>query len=118
MPFEPRNFNRRFETRCRKAGVRAITVHATRKTSATLLAALDVHPRVAMRILRHAQIEVTTMPSSIGSGGRPVSHPREGLEGGLVGIGESVEVLLGGAEAAVAETLLDDLEIGAAGEQP
>ncbi len=24
-----------------------------------LLAALDVHPRVAMRILRHAQIEVT-----------------------------------------------------------
>jgi integrase len=58
-PFEPRNFNRRFETRCRKAGVRCITVHATRKTCATLLAALDVHPRVAMRILRHAQIEVT-----------------------------------------------------------
>lgn len=57
--FEPRNFNRRFETRCRKAGVRRITVHATRKTCATLLAALDVHPRVAMRILRHAQIEVT-----------------------------------------------------------
>lgn len=58
-PFEPRNFNRRFETRCRLAGVRKITVHATRKTCATLLAALDVHPRVAMRILRHAQIDVT-----------------------------------------------------------
>jgi integrase len=58
-PFEPRNFNRRFETRCAKADVRRITVHATRKTCATLLAALDVHPRVAMRILRHAQIEVT-----------------------------------------------------------
>jgi integrase len=57
--FEPRNFNRRFETRCRKAGVRQITVHTTRKTCATLLAALDVHPRVAMRILRHAQIDVT-----------------------------------------------------------
>ena len=57
--FEPRNFNRRFETRCDKAGVRRITVHATRKTCATLLAALDVHPRVAMRILRHAQIDVT-----------------------------------------------------------
>jgi integrase len=28
-------------------------------TCATLLAALDVHPRVAMRILRHAQIDVT-----------------------------------------------------------
>jgi integrase len=30
-----------------------------RHTCATLLAALDVHPRVAMRILRHAQIDVT-----------------------------------------------------------
>ena len=58
-PFEPRNFNRRFETRCAKAGVRRITVHDTRHTCATLLAALDVHPRVAMRILRHAQIDVT-----------------------------------------------------------
>ena len=29
-----------------------------------------------------------------------------------------MEVLLGGAEAAVAETLLDDLEVGAAGEEP
>jgi integrase len=58
-PFEPRNFNRRFETRCASAGVRLITVHDTRHTCATLLAALDVHPRVAMRILRHAQIDVT-----------------------------------------------------------
>jgi integrase len=58
-PFEPRNLNRRFETRCAKAGVRRITVHGMRHTCATLLAALDVHPRVAMRILRHAQIDVT-----------------------------------------------------------
>ena len=57
--FEPRNFNRRFETRCDRAGVRRITVHDTRHTCATLLAALDVHPRVAMHILRHAQIDVT-----------------------------------------------------------
>ena len=28
-------------------------------TPSTLLAALDVHPRMAMRILRHAQIDVT-----------------------------------------------------------
>jgi integrase len=54
-PFEPRNFNRGFETRCARAGVR----HDTRRTCATLLAALDVHPGVAMRILRHAQIDVT-----------------------------------------------------------
>ena len=57
--YEPRNFNRRFETRCARAGVRRITVHDTRHTCATLPAALDVHPRVAMRILRHAQIDVT-----------------------------------------------------------
>jgi len=36
-----------------------ITVHGTRKTCASLLAALDVHPRVAMRILRHSKIAVT-----------------------------------------------------------
>ncbi len=58
-PFEPRNFNRSFSDRCRRAGVRLIKIHDTRHTCATLLAALDVHPRVAMRILRHAQITVT-----------------------------------------------------------
>jgi integrase len=58
-PFEPRNFNRRFETRRVKAGLRKITVHDVRRTCASLLAALDVHPRVAMRIMRHAQIDVT-----------------------------------------------------------
>ena len=58
-PFEPRNFNRRFEGRRVKAGPPKITVHDVRRTCASLLAALDVHLRVAMRILRHAQIDVT-----------------------------------------------------------
>jgi len=49
----------RFDTRCSKAGVPRITVHDMRHTCATLLAALDAHARVAMRILRHAQIDVT-----------------------------------------------------------
>ena len=52
-------FNRQFAARCRKAGVRYINTPVTRKTGGTLLAALDVHPRVAMRILRHSKIEVT-----------------------------------------------------------
>lgn len=36
-----------------------ISVHATRRTCASLLVALDVHPRVAMAILRHSQVAVT-----------------------------------------------------------
>jgi integrase len=58
-PYEPRNFNRQFAARCRKAGVRYIKVHDTRRTCASLLVALDVHPRVAMQILRHSRISVT-----------------------------------------------------------
>jgi integrase len=58
-PIEPRNINRAFDIRCRRAGVRRITVHDTRRTTGTLLATLDVHPRVAMAILRHSRIALT-----------------------------------------------------------
>ena len=58
-PIEPRNFNRSWDTRCRKAGVRKITVHDARRTCGSLLADLDVHPRVAMTILRHARFAIT-----------------------------------------------------------
>ncbi|WP_214416637.1 site-specific integrase [Sphaerisporangium fuscum] len=57
-PVEPRNFNRSFASAIKHAGVRSIPVHATRKTGASLLVALDVHPRIAMQILRHSQIAV------------------------------------------------------------
>jgi integrase len=56
---EPRNFSRSFDRCITVARVPRITVHGTRKTCASLLAALDVHPRVAMRILRHSKIEIT-----------------------------------------------------------
>ncbi|WP_326829071.1 site-specific integrase [Streptosporangium sp. NBC_01810] len=58
-PVEPSNFRRSFTNACAKSGVRRVHVHATRKTCASLLVALDVHPRVAMQILRHSQISVT-----------------------------------------------------------
>ena len=58
-PLEPRNFNRFWDRRCDAAGVRRITVHDARRTCGTLLADLDVHPRVAMQILRHAQFSIT-----------------------------------------------------------
>ena len=57
-PVEP-SFHRDFKGRCRKAGVRGISVHTARRTCASLLVALDVHPRVAMQILRHSQIAIT-----------------------------------------------------------
>jgi integrase len=58
-PIEPRNFSRSFDRRIGKAGVSKITVHGARKTCGSLLATLDVHPRVAMQILRHSKIAVT-----------------------------------------------------------
>ena len=58
-PIDPRNFARFFKARAKKAGVPIISVHATRRTCASLLVALDVHPRVAMTILRHSKIAVT-----------------------------------------------------------
>jgi integrase len=39
--------------------VRRICVHDTRHTCGSLLAALDVHPRVAMQILRRSKISIT-----------------------------------------------------------
>ncbi len=36
-----------------------ITVHDARRTCASLLVDLEVHPRVIMQILRHADIAVT-----------------------------------------------------------
>src|SRR5262245_25101664 len=58
-PVDPRHFNRRFDAMCDRAGVRRIRVHDTRHTSASLLAALDAHPRVAIAVLRHSNIAVT-----------------------------------------------------------
>jgi len=54
---EPRNCS--FDRCIRRARVPRITVHGTRKTCGSQLAALDVHPRVAMQILRHSKIAVT-----------------------------------------------------------
>lgn len=58
-PIDPRTLNRAFTARCEAAGVRRLTVHDARRTCATLLVDLDVHPRVIMRILRHADLTVT-----------------------------------------------------------
>ena len=56
---DPRTLTRRFTARCDKAGLRHMTVHDARWTCATLLVDLEVHPRVIMRILRHADVSMT-----------------------------------------------------------
>jgi integrase len=58
-PIEPRNFHRSYVHRIEQAGVRRISVHDARRTCASLLVDLDVHPRVAMQILRHADFDIT-----------------------------------------------------------
>jgi integrase len=58
-PVDPRNFNRSWDARVAAAGVRRITVHDARRSCASMLAALNVHPRVAMEILRHVESSVT-----------------------------------------------------------
>ena len=58
-PLDPRNFHRYFKERCGAAGVPVISVHSTRRTCASLLVALDVHPRVAMAVMRHSKIALT-----------------------------------------------------------
>jgi len=44
---------------CVAAWVPRITVRDARRTCGSLLADLDVHPRVAMQFLRHARFSVT-----------------------------------------------------------
>jgi hypothetical protein len=56
---EPRNFGHSFERRIITADVPRITRHSTRKTHGSLLAALDVHPRVAIQILRRSRSAIT-----------------------------------------------------------
>lgn len=58
-PVDTRNCHRDFKLRAVRAGVPVIPVHATRRTCASLLVALEVHLRVAMAVLRHGRITLT-----------------------------------------------------------
>jgi hypothetical protein len=59
QPIEPRNFNRSFATAApRRAFARSRYTRRARRAPRVLIAT-DVHPRVAMQILRHSQISVT-----------------------------------------------------------
>ena len=55
----PRNLRRSFDSRCKRAGVRLIRLQDTRRTCASLLRELGLHPRVATQLLRHSRISLT-----------------------------------------------------------
>ena len=59
FPIDPRNFNRTFAASCAKVGSRAIRVHDTRHTCASLLRSFGVDLSVIQAILRHAQLSIT-----------------------------------------------------------
>jgi integrase len=63
----PRGLVRRFNADCRRAGIpkrdpegRTVDVHSLRTTFGTYLAMSGVAPRVAMELMRHSRIELTT----------------------------------------------------------
>jgi len=56
----PTQLSPRLQARGPEAGVPVIPVHAARRACASLLVALDVHPRVAMAVLRHRRMALTT----------------------------------------------------------
>lgn len=58
-PIEGSNVLQSFHRLTGKAGVRRIRVHDARHGAATLLAAGNVPPRVAMEILGHSKVSVT-----------------------------------------------------------
>jgi hypothetical protein len=51
-PFEPRNLNRRFETRCAKAGVRQITVHDNAQIDVTMNVYTEVSDARTLQALK------------------------------------------------------------------
>ena len=58
-PIEPRNLARSFRRICIANGIRVITVHHLRHTTATLLKNLGVPARDAQIILGHSRLAVT-----------------------------------------------------------
>ncbi|MGO9268100.1 MAG: site-specific integrase [Candidatus Binataceae bacterium] len=56
---EPRNVDRSFKALLKRAGLSPSRFHDLRHTSASLLLAQSVHPRIVMEILGHSRIALT-----------------------------------------------------------
>lgn len=58
-PLDGTNVTKRLQSRLAAAGLPRVTFHALRHTTASLLLAKGVHPRVVMELLGHSQISLT-----------------------------------------------------------
>ncbi|MBA2246828.1 MAG: site-specific integrase [Chloroflexia bacterium] len=58
-PYQPANHHKRWHASLKRAGLPDVPFHSLRHTAASFLVALNVHPRIAMEILGHANIKTT-----------------------------------------------------------
>ncbi|WP_051585997.1 tyrosine-type recombinase/integrase [Caldanaerobius polysaccharolyticus] len=58
-PIHPRNYNRTFQTICKKTGLEGVSPHILRHTFATRLLEADIQPRIAQEFLGHADATTT-----------------------------------------------------------
>jgi len=58
-PYQPANFHKQWHAHLKRAGLDAVPFHSLRHTAASFLVALNVHPRIAMEMLGHTNIQTT-----------------------------------------------------------
>ncbi len=58
-PYQPANLHKRWHAHLKGAGLDPVPFHSLRHTAASFLVALNVHPRIAMEMLGHTNIQTT-----------------------------------------------------------
>lgn len=58
-PYQPANLHKRWHAHLKRAGLDPVPFHSLRHTAASFLVALNVHPRIAMEMLGHTNIQTT-----------------------------------------------------------
>lgn len=58
-PYAPANLYKQYKAHLKRAGLPDASFHSLRHTAASFLVAMNVHPRIAMRILGHTDVKTT-----------------------------------------------------------
>ena len=67
---------------------------------------------------QYSKTAIAARPGVTLTGLSAVADLAQGVQGSVVAVGQGVKVALGGGDARVAESFLDDGQVGAAGEDP